>query len=222
MASSERNTFILIAVMVIALLGALYYYVILPKTEKVTALESSIQQLETTLSETKEAITAYDETDIDAGAVARLQKQVPKARGVEYILRDLEDIEMLTRSRIENISFSEYDAPMIERKLGLTETSEEELDAKLANEAYEEDEVVYNAALAEAPEGLQIITYQVDLLTPDYKTLRTFIREVEGLQRIVKVDTIQLTQPGEEVKFEEVVDYTVSASLQLTTFFYQK
>ena len=111
---------------------------------------------------------------------------------------------------------------MIERKLGLTETSEEELDAKLANEAYEEDEVVYNAALAEAPEGLQIITYQVDLLTPDYKTLRTFIREVEGLQRIVKVDTIQLTQPGEEVKFEEVVDYTVSASLQLTTFFYQK
>lgn len=50
----------------------------------------------------------------------------------------------------------------------------------------------------------------------------TFIREVGGLERIIKIDVVQLSQPGEEVKFAEVVDYTVSASLQLTTFFYNE
>lgn len=222
MASSQRNTVILVALLTIALLGALYYYVVLPKTERVASLQSTITTLTATRDTALADIAAFDAKDLDAGTLARLQKQVPKERGVEYILRDLEDIEMLTRSRIENISFSEYDAPMLERKLGLTETTEEELAAQLANETVEEEEPLYNAALAEAPEGLQIITYQVELLTPDYKTLRTFIREVEGLERIIKIDVVQLSQPGEEVKFAEVVDYTVSASLQLTTFFYQK
>lgn len=222
MASSQRNTVILVALLTIALLGALYYYVVLPKTERVASLQSTIATLTATRDTALADIAAFDAKDLDAGTLARLQKQVPKERGVEYILRDLEDIEMLTRSRIENISFSEYDAPMLERKLGLTETTEEELAAQLANETVEEEEPLYNAALAEAPEGLQIITYQVELLTPDYKTLRTFIREVEGLERIIKIDVVQLSQPGEEVKFEEVVDYTVSASLQLTTFFYNE
>lgn len=222
MASSQRNTVILVALLTIALLGALYYYVVLPKTERVTSLQSTITTLTATRDTALADIAAFDAKDLDAGTLARLQKQVPKERGVEYILRDLEDIEMLTRSRIENISFSEYDAPMLERKLGLTETTEEELAAQLANETVEEEEPLYNAALAEAPEGLQIITYQVELLTPDYKTLRTFIREVEGLERIIKIDVVQLSQPGEEVKFAEVVDYTVSASLQLTTFFYNE
>lgn len=222
MASSQRNTVILVALLTIALLGALYYYVVLPKTERVASLQSTITTLTATRDTALADIAAFDAKDLDAGTLARLQKQVPKERGVEYILRDLEDIEMLTRSRIENISFSEYDAPMLERKLGLTETTEEELAAQLANETVEEEEPLYNAALAEAPEGLQIITYQVELLTPDYKTLRTFIREVEGLERIIKIDVVQLSQPGEEVKFAEVVDYTVSASLQLTTFFYNE
>ena len=222
MASSQRNTVILVALLTIALLGALYYYVVLPKTERVASLQSTIATLTATRDTALADIAAFDAKDLDAGTLARLQKQVPKERGVEYILRDLEDIEMLTRSRIENISFSEYDAPMLERKLGLTKTTEEELAAQLANETVEEEEPLYNAALAEAPEGLQIITYQVELLTPDYKTLRTFIREVEGLERIIKIDVVQLSQPGEEVKFAEVVDYTVSASLQLTTFFYNE
>lgn len=222
MASSQRNTVILVALLTIALLGALHYYVVLPKTERVASLQSTITTLTATRDTALADIAAFDAKDLDAGTLARLQKQVPKERGVEYILRDLEDIEMLTRSRIENISFSEYDAPMLERKLGLTETTEEELAAQLANETVEEEEPLYNAALAEAPEGLQIITYQVELLTPDYKTLRTFIREVEGLERIIKIDVVQLSQPGEEVKFAEVVDYTVSASLQLTTFFYNE
>lgn len=222
MASSQRNTVILVALLTIALLGALYYYVVLPKTERVASLQSTITTLTANRDTALADIAAFDAKDLDAGTLARLQKQVPKERGVEYILRDLEDIEMLTRSRIENISFSEYDAPMLERKLGLTETTEEELAAQLANETVEEEEPLYNAALAEAPEGLQIITYQVELLTPDYKTLRTFIREVEGLERIIKIDVVQLSQPGEEVKFAEVVDYTVSASLQLTTFFYNE
>ncbi|KFL44432.1 hypothetical protein CH76_01075 [Lysinibacillus sp. BF-4] len=222
MASSQRNTVILVALLTIALLGALYYYVVLPKTERVASLQSTITTLTATRDTALADIAAFDAKDLDAGTLARLQKQVPKERGVEYILRDLEDIEMLTRSRIENISFSEYDEPMLERKLGLTETTEEELAAQLANETVEEEEPLYNAALAEAPEGLQIITYQVELLTPDYKTLRTFIREVEGLERIIKIDVVQLSQPGEEVKFAEVVDYTVSASLQLTTFFYNE
>lgn len=222
MATSQKNTVLLVGLLVIVVLAALYYYVILPKSDYVDALQKTVETMKSELATTEAEIATFEDKLLTPSEAARLEKQVPLNRDVAEILRDLEDIEMLTRSRIEAINFSEHEAPLVERKLGLTETSEEELAAKLANEEVAEEDPLYQEILADAPQGLQIVTYQVELLTPDYKTLRTFIREVEGLTRIVKVDMIKISQPGEEVKFEEVVDYTVSASLQLTTFFYNE
>lgn len=225
LSSNKYSPLILVSLVAILALFAIYYYVVLPKQEMQSNLITNTENNRVEIKRIQEEISTLENNKEDLGLQARLEKQVPKERGVEYVLRDLEKIEVITGSRIESISFNEYDVELDESKFSLPTTvettaednieSNKETDDELSEESLEESN-------ENAPEGLQTITYQVELLTPDYKTLRTFIREVEGLERIIKIDVVQLSQPGEEVKFEEVVDYTVSASLQLTTFFYNE
>lgn len=63
-------------------------------------------------------------------------------------------------------------------------------------------------------------TFNVSVLTKDYDHLKAFIEELEDLERIVRIDQIKFTMPGEEQLHEMDSEKTISAEIQLTTFYY--
>ena len=71
------------------------------------------------------------------------------------------------------------------------------------------------------PAELKMLTLSIAVEAPDYDALLTFIREVEGLERVVRVDMISYSLIGEEAEFSEEVSKIVSASIQVTTFYYE-
>ncbi len=59
--------------------------------------------------------------------------------------------------------------------------------------------------------------------SPDLQHLVHFIKEIEKIERIMHVDIIEFTLPGEENEFAEqpVERDSIEATVQVTTFYYE-
>ena len=71
------------------------------------------------------------------------------------------------------------------------------------------------------PPSLKLITFNVDVTSPDEEHLIKFIKEMEQIERVMHVDAIDFSLPGEEDAFAEDKTEAVSASVQVTTFYYE-
>jgi len=49
----------------------------------------------------------------------------------------------------------------------------------------------------------------------------TFLKEVEKLERVMKIDTIKMSLPGEKEKLDKEADTIIKATVQITTFYYE-
>ena len=49
----------------------------------------------------------------------------------------------------------------------------------------------------------------------------TFIKEIEQIERVMKLDSVSLTLPGEEEQLQEDAVPTYKAAIQITTFYYE-
>ena len=69
------------------------------------------------------------------------------------------------------------------------------------------------------PEELKLISLSIDLKVLDYDHLLQFLREVEGLERVMRIDEVNFYQPGELELAQEDPDKRLDVTVQLTTFF---
>ena len=57
--------------------------------------------------------------------------------------------------------------------------------------------------------------------SPNHGKLQQFIKEIEKLERVMHIDTVDYDLPGEENTYVEDASNIVAASIQVTTFYYE-
>ena len=237
LSSSKNSGPILITVLVAALLFAVYYYVVLPKQEEADMMESSVGSLRSEISTLNEQIVSIQEEQSQEGSNEfALRKKVPDNREIDELLLNIEEIEYVSGSRIQSISFNNYDslvsastlkdpnavAETEENVEGQTEASEEQTtDTTTETTEQATTTPVSTIAVETLPPNLKLITFNVDVESPDHGKLQQFIKEIEKLERVMHIDTVDYDLPGEENTYVEDASDIVAASVQVTTFYYE-
>lgn len=238
MTSSKNSTILLLTALITAILFALYYYIVTPKLEEVDAKENSINSLQQEISTIQKQIALIEEKGKSASASnLTLRKKVPQTRAIEEVIRNIEEIEAVTGTRVEAMDFNNYDSLVMDSTMTdpNSTNSEEQAEPKQpANEA-EEQSVAKNDETPEAkdkiptatftkdslPKELKLVTFNVDVDALDNKAMVEFIKEIEKIDRVMKIDAIDFTSTGEEVKIQKDVDTTLKSTIQVTTFYYE-
>ncbi|MGM9950399.1 MAG: potassium transporter [Lysinibacillus sp.] len=230
---------LLITALVLALLFAVYYYVVLPKQGEAEVKRSAVDNLNREISAMREQIALIDEEKngiINSGFTIR--KKLPASREVNQLLLSFEEAEYISGSRILGISFNNYDS--LVSTSGLVEpneeapvegSTEENTNAGMADgdgtdetdsgTTDQQEEPVSMMSPESLPENLKMITCEIEVESPDYEQLQQFIREIEGLERIMHIDALEYTLPGEEEMLTEEASSVVSANIQVTTFYFE-
>lgn len=230
--SSSKNTqVILLVLLVVALLFAVYYYLVLPKQSEVDSLNRSVSSLENEISTLQSSIKEKETITTNGSAnLFALGKKVPQSREIDKLLLNIEEIQYVTDSIVMSMNFSDYDSSAENANIGIDtpetdEDGEAPTDDTNADTQKTEGETVNESPLASLsgtlPPELKLVTFNLEILSPDYKRLLEFIDELESLERIMHVDAISYSLPGEEAEFEEEDINHVTASIQVTTFYYE-
>ena len=233
LSSSKNSGTILLVVLVATLLFAIYYYVLLPKQSEAGMIESSVNSLRSEISTLNEQIASVQESQSNADSNEfALRKKLPNNREIDELLLNIEEIEYVSGSRIQSISFNNYDSLVSASTLtdpnAVTETEE---NAEGQTEASEEqtsettEQVtttpVSTIAVESLPPNLKLITFNVDVESPNHGNVQQFIKEIEKLERVMHIDTVDYDLPGEENTYVEDASDIVEASIQVTTFYYE-
>lgn len=236
--SNKKNAVILIGLVIVLLLFALYYFLLSPLKSERDTKEVSVKVLEGEVQALREEYDTFQlEADSDNN-VFKMKAKIPLERELDELLLSLEEVELLSDSKIESIEFNNYDGILDETQLAQypveeieenTETGEEEsgeatdqADAIEASEENSEEPPISPVADTALPANLKLITFNVSVLTKNYEQLVLLIEEIENMERVVRIDQIIMDAPGEEDLLTEELPTATSATIQLTTFFHKE
>lgn len=224
--SDKKTAYILISALVVVLLGAVYYFVLHPLKNEKQSKEVSIEVLQGEVAALKEEYSSSQLQDDSTENAFYLKTQVPLTRELNELIRSIEEVELLSESKILSVEFNNYDGTIEDAQL-LPETSEENTETEPQSEDVLTDEPseeppVSPVAEASLPEKLKLITFNISILTKNYDQLVMFVEEIEHLKRIYRVDQITLLAPGEEQLLDKEAVNNIVAKIQLTTFYHDE
>ena len=238
MTSSKNSTILLLTALIAAILFALYYYILTPKLEEVDAKESSINSLQQELSTIQEQIALIEENGKSSRTSSlTLRKKVPQTRAIDEVIRNIEEIEAVTGTRVEAMDFNNYDSLVMDSTMTdpNSTNSGEQADTQQSTTEADEQAVANNGETPEVkdklptstftkdslPKELKLVTFNIDVVALDNEAMVEFIKEIEKIDRVMKIDAIDFEATGEEAKFQEDADTTLKATIQVTTFYYE-
>ncbi|MHA6251456.1 hypothetical protein [Oceanobacillus sp. CAU 1775] len=246
----NRNAFLLLLALLFILLAAVYFFFYRPHADELAQKMRQEEALTEEIALLKTRIAGISEDDsADIGEVERmlLERNIPREAELDQFLLSLNEIELLSNSRIESMSFgydgslpnrfepvpdaNQDDVGQVQAHLETTEEREDRLAAieaeKVAEterETGETQEVggTTTFAMAELPEGLEPIVVSLDVLSPDYEHFQLFLQEIEKQERIMIVPSLSFDKPAEnELIFAENPDETISVTVDVMTFYYE-
>ncbi|WAA08876.1 hypothetical protein [Fervidibacillus albus] len=221
----KKKVALFLIIILFLILGLLYVYVLLPVKNEVEQKESSFRQLESEVLMLQTELNQQE--DLDLANTFFLEKTLPRSRAIDELVLDLQQIEYVSNSRIEAIDFSNYDGSFSDLDLPETfEESEQGTDetADSENNSTNIDDDAANSAVTYTntlPENVKFITLQLSVTSPDFDHFFTFLEEVEKLERVVNVDQLTFSKPGEQELLSDEPDAEfIRTDMQLTTFYY--
>lgn len=230
--SSKNGTLLIVIALAMALLFAMYYYVVKPKQDEEQMIRSEINSLHTEIAAIEETIATnqseQSQTNVNEFA---LRKKVPDNREIDELILSIEEMQYVTDSRIQSIDFNNYDAlvsssglqdPLStpETEEGVATESTESTNQAEDTEATEELPVS-TIAVETLPPSLKLVTFNINVAAQNDVNLLQFIEEIEKKERVMRIDIIDFALPGEEDKFTEEASEIVTADIQITTFYYE-
>lgn len=230
--SSKNGTLLIVIALAMALLFAMYYYVVKPKQDEEQMIRSEINSLHTEIAAIEETISTnpseQSQTNVNEFA---LRKKVPDNREIDELILSIEEMQYVTDTRIQSIDFNNYDAlvsssglqdPLStpESEEGVATESTEGTDQTEDTEAIEQLPVS-TIAVETLPPSLKLITFNINVAAQNDVNLLQFIEEIEKKERVMRIDIIDFALPGEEDKFTEEASEIVTADIQVTTFYYE-
>ena len=223
--SNKQTGYLVISALIAVLLGAIYYFLVYPLNEEKNSKEATISSVRSEIALLDSQLTSPVEEDEDQNSF-QLEKQVPLTRELDKLIKSIEEIDLVSEAKIESIEFNNYDEVVADSTLV---PSEEETSTETDDVAAEEIEgeqlaetPVSPVATSTLPPQLKLITFNINILTKDYDHLNTFIKELESIERIKRIDQIEFLMPGEESLLNLDFKEAISARIQVTTFYYDK
>jgi len=243
--SSKNGKLLLVIALAMALLFAVYYYVVKPKEDEAQAVRTEITVLETEISTIEQSLaelnSQHSQTDVNEFA---LRKKVPAKREIDALILAMEEIEYVTGSRVQSIEFNNYDALVSSSGLqdplytpepeegAAAEDGSEPIETNESTEPTEGTETTEGEVSAEElpistiavetlPPSLKLVTFNINVAAPNDVNLLQFVEEIEKKERVMRIDIIDFALPGEEDKFTEEASEIVTADIQVTTFYYE-
>lgn len=228
---NKRSAVLLIFLLVAVVFVAGYYYLVLPQKEEVAMKETSVLNLQAEIASLDQQTSVLEGEAVEAeDSIYTLRKKVPENRAIDQLLLSIQEIELVTNSRADNIAFNNYDGLVAESGLNVPlEEVVEETEQTEASEAVgttdvtetvTEEPPVSPIASEAMPPSLKLITVSLDIRSENYESLKTFLKELEALERVTRIDSIDFGLPGELKEVEVDTSDVTSASIQITTFFY--
>ena len=230
--SSKNGTLLIVIALAMALLFAMYYYVVKPKQDEEQMIRSEINSLHTEIAAIEETIATNEsqqsKTNVSEFA---LRKKVPDNREIDELILSIEEMQYVTDSRIQSIDFNNYDALVSssglqdpistpETEEGVATESTESTNQAEDTEASEQLPVS-TIAVETLPPSLKLVTFNINVAAPNDVNLLQFVEEIEKKERVMRIDIIDFALPGEEDKFTEEASGIVTADIQVTTFYYE-
>lgn len=232
--STNRSSFILVVIIILLLLFALYYYVVLPKQQEENRLQQSVNQVQTEVTALQENINVLvnDQQYVETNTYIMRQK-VPADRMMQQLLLDIEEIEYVSDSKVLAINFNNYDSLVNASDIqdpSATQPAEETGEAAEEATANGEEEAqvdvtetvpVSSVAREALPAELKMVTFNMNVEAPDRTNIEMFVKELEELERVMRIDSISYNLMGESDQLEEQMYDLTTAVVQVTTFFYE-
>lgn len=188
--SSKNGTLLIVIALAMALLFAMYYYVVKPKQDEEQMIRSEINSLHTEIAAIEETIATnqseQSQTNVNEFV---LRKKVPDNREIDELILSIEEMQYLTDSRIQSIDFNNYDALVSSSGLqdplstpeseegGVTESTES-TDQTEDTEASEQLPVS-TIAVETLPPSLKLVTFNINVAAQNDVNLLHFIEEIE-------------------------------------------
>lgn len=227
--SGKNSSTLLLIALVAALLFALYYYILLPKKEEAASLESSILSTRSEIESIQQQMEELNASkNAEHATLFELRKKVPATRNLDDIVLKIEETQYVTGTKILSIHFNNYDelvsSSQLESPNVPTEEGEnaDENGEDATTEAEDSEETpVSPIAKENLPSELKLITFEVRVESPDFNHLVNFIKEIEKIKRIMHIDAINFSLPGEENEFDEDSEDSITATVKVTTFYYE-
>lgn len=223
--SNKQTGYLVISALIAVLLGAIYYFLVYPMSEEKNSKEVTISTVRNEIALLDSQLTAPVEEGEDKNSF-QLEKKVPLTRELDMLIKSIEEVDLVSEAKIESIEFNNYDEIVADSTLV---PSEEEASPETDDAATEETEgeqpaetPVSPVANSTLPPQLKLITFNINILTKDYDHLNTFIKELESIERIKRIDQIEFLLPGEESLLELDYKEAISARIQVTTFYYDE
>ncbi|MFC4356011.1 hypothetical protein ACFO0S_13195 [Chryseomicrobium palamuruense] len=238
---NKRAAILLGGALIALILAGVYYLYILPlqdandaKRNANNLLQAEVDILRSQVAEPEAELPNQDEP-------YELMKKVPQGRELDKIIRTIEEIELITETRVGSISFNTYDEA---GSAGFTEAEEEEVvseepeeqaedpavdeetpepgdsSTEAREEAEEEATPVSTISAANLPEELKMITISLNVTAETEQQLVDIIKEIEQVERVYRIDTLTLALPNEEQLATPDIETLVTATLTVTTFYY--
>lgn len=231
LANNRKSAYILIGVLVFALLFSIFYYVIYPKMEESNLLKYQIadaRDKEATLAKQLGAIKK--EQQANKKSINELKTKVPLTRELSNILNSIEQVELVSETKVLDVTFNNYDTAVKES----IQTAEQPVTSSTGVETQNQspstdaensdnEEVVTPVSpitSSSLPETLKLMTMKLSISAQDKEEIRAFLKEVEVLPRIMRIDSVEYEVPNIDVQSSETVE-GLEATVQLTVFYYE-
>ncbi|MER2105716.1 MAG: potassium transporter [Solibacillus sp.] len=234
----NRSSILLIIIVILLLLFALYYYVILPKKQEEERLQQSVNQVQSEVTALQENIRILvEEQEYVEENTYAMRKKLPPNRMMQQLLLDIEEIEYVSESKVLAVNFNNYDAVVnastlqdpnvqevpAEADVAADGTAEENTDNVESQERTDvTEEVPVSTVTRETLQAeLKMVTFNMNVEAPDRKNIEAFVKELENLERVMRIDSISYNLLGESDLLEEQLYDLTTAVVQVTTFFYE-
>ncbi|MFD1851899.1 hypothetical protein [Oceanobacillus bengalensis] len=227
----NKKAFFLLLGLLVVLLLVVYFLFFQPVTKDLKANENERMQLENEVKILEIQIDNNENPDVGEESIEniKLAKKMPLDPELENLILTLEEIEIISDSRFDNISFS-YDGSVPQRTIEEEETTDTEETAEQNNVEELEVDIETTEEAPESvidmeakPEDLHVITLNMSVTSPDYEHFQTFIQEVEKQERMMMVSSLDFQKPAEsELLFTEEPDESIYSDVSITTFYYEE
>lgn len=219
--NENRNLMVLLGILVIVIFMGLYYYLVWPKIEAQKTLENSIDTLKNESKRLQNEVMALTIDEEPIENEYELRKKMPEKRGLNELLRSLQEVELVSKAKIQSIVFNHYDGLVSESSLGLQE--EEDLGENTEEEQEQNEQEVEKPEtkidISTLPNELKLLSFGLQVEVQDQDHLLLFMEEIEKIERLKRIESIQFSQVGEVELSVESPDESIVVTIQVTTFY---
>src|SRR5690625_2257392 len=240
---TNKRSLVLLTILFFVLAIVLYFMLVRPLANDLAKQENNIIEAENNLSDLEKTLNALDlAPDDEQFENLLLEKVIPKERELDEYILSLQQLELTTNSKIEDINFV-YDSQIADHEQTESDPENQDESTEAATETEEQANENNDAAddeenteseeqdneqtleptfIFEKPENLHAISVRVHAMSPSLDEFIKLLKTIEQSERLSIVSQLRFEHPT-EIDESGLVDDSLEDiifQIELMTFYY--